>query len=244
MDIRLQGGGSGIRAARYIRDHFSIPVIYLTANSDDETIEQAKMAEPFGYLLKPFKERELQTTVEMALYKHRMEMQLRASERRYATTLRSIGDGVIAADSAGRVTFMNPVAETLTGWTAETATNRPMSDVLRIVNGRTQREESAAAVKQETLLLARDGREIPIEDNVARILGEDDAPDGTVLVFRDISERKKIEELLRQAEKMEAVGRLAGGIAHDFNNLLTAILGYTNMLQRNLREDHNVGTNL
>lgn len=242
MDIRLQGGGSGIRAARHIRDHYAIPVIYLTANSDDETIEQAKTAEPFGYLLKPFKERELQTTVEMALYKHRMEMQLRASERRYATTLRSIGDGVIAADSDGRITFMNPAAEMLTGWIAEEAMQRPMSEVMRVTSQ--EAAEPGTELGRETLLAARDGRELPIEYMTAPIRGEDDSANGLVCVFRDISQRKKLEELLRQAEKMEAVGRLAGGIAHDFNNLLTAILGYTSMLQRNLREDRNVGTNL
>jgi CheY-like chemotaxis protein len=121
MDIMLKGQIDGIQAAERIRSLFNIPVIYLTAYSDESTLERAKISEPFGYLLKPFEERELHTTIEMALYKHRMEKKLKESEQWLSTTLKSIGDAVIATDRNGRIAFMNPVAENLTGWTQSDA---------------------------------------------------------------------------------------------------------------------------
>ena len=116
MDIVLKGDMDGVEAAEQIRARFNIPIIYLTAYSDDKTLERAKITEPFGYIIKPFEEREFNSTIEIALYKHKMESKLRESEEWLATTLRSIGDAVISTDREGFVTFINPAAEVLTGW--------------------------------------------------------------------------------------------------------------------------------
>ena len=111
MDIRLEGALDGVDAAQQIRDRCQVPVVFLTAYADDETLERARVTEPFGYLLKPFEDSQLRTVIEMALYKHTAERKLRESERRYAVTLASIGDAVIATDDQARVTFLNPAAE-------------------------------------------------------------------------------------------------------------------------------------
>ncbi|MCJ7813181.1 response regulator, partial [bacterium] len=116
MDIVIQGEMSGIQTAEVIRSRFDIPIVYLTAYADEETLEKAKITEPFGYILKPYNDRELYSTIEMALYKHSMEKKLKESEVWFSTTLKSIGDGLIATDKKGKIMFMNPVAETLTGW--------------------------------------------------------------------------------------------------------------------------------
>src|SRR5438034_8447554 len=134
IDIRLKGDMDGIEAAQRIPDEFNIRVVYLTAYSDENTLQRAKVTEPAGYLLKPFKDREVYATIEKALYKHKMEMELKKSAQRFATIILSIGDAVIATDLQGRVTFMNPVAETLTGWNSQDAIGRDMSDVFNIVN--------------------------------------------------------------------------------------------------------------
>ncbi|MBT9439463.1 MAG: response regulator, partial [Desulfobacterales bacterium] len=126
MDIVLEGAMDGVEAAEYIHDHFDIPVVYLTAYSDDTTLQRAKITEPFGYILKPFHEKELYTTIEMALYKHTMQRKLKESEQWLATTLKSIGDAVIATDTGKLITFMNPVAEALTGWKQEEAIGKPL----------------------------------------------------------------------------------------------------------------------
>lgn len=116
MDINLKGEIDGIEAARQIYTRFNIPVIYLTAYSDDITLERAKLTDPLGYILKPFKARELHATIQMALSKHQMEKKLKENEQWLAAVVKSIGDALIATDIKGLVTFMNPVAEALTGW--------------------------------------------------------------------------------------------------------------------------------
>lgn len=248
MDIRLQGEGDGITAADTIRRQYSVPVVYLTAHADEATLQRAKVTEPFGYILKPFAERELRTVIEMALYRHAAERRLQESERRFATTLTSIGDGVVATDAVGRVTFLNPVAEQLTGWKLDEAVGRPLTEIFRIINEETRQivenpvEKVLATgriveLANSTVLIARDGCEYPIDDCASPILDDAGQISGVVLVFRDVTEERRREAELLQAQKMEAIGRLAGGIAHDFNNLLTVISGYTVLLREGLGAD-------
>ena len=116
MDIMLKGVMDGIETAKEVRDLHGIPVVFLSAYSDSETLKRAKLIEPFGYLIKPYKVRELFTTLEITFYKHRMEKRVRDNERHLETLLRSIGDGVITIGTEGLITSMNPVAERLTGW--------------------------------------------------------------------------------------------------------------------------------
>jgi PAS domain S-box-containing protein len=242
MDIRLGGQIDGIEAATEIRRQCQCPVIFLTAYSDDETVRRASRAEPFGYLLKPFEDSQLRTVIEMALYKHEAERQLRESERRYATTLSSIGDAVIATDPLSRVTFMNPVATRLTGWTQDAAVGRPISDVFRIVNEETRAviEDAAAralrlgvTVEQgnHTLLIARDGSQYPIADCGSPIVDDRGAISGAVLVFRDMTRKHQVDEELREAQlalarvgRLSAMGELSMSIAHEVNQPLTAIV--------------------
>ena len=152
MDIRLEGAVDGIDAAQQIREHCHIPVVFLTAYADDETVERASITEPFGYILKPFEDSQLRTVIEMALYKHTAERKLRESELRFVTTLSSIGDAVIAADNHALVTFLNPVAEALTGWSQGDAVGRPLADVFRIVDEESRQpvEDPAANVLCQT----------------------------------------------------------------------------------------------
>jgi CheY-like chemotaxis protein len=124
MDIRLKGEMDGIDAAARIKNELDIPVIYLTAHTDDDTLQRAKFTEPYGYVIKPFEERELFSTIEMALYKHGMEKKLKESRHWLSTTLKSIGDALIATDSKGTVKIINHVAEDLTEWNYDEAYGR------------------------------------------------------------------------------------------------------------------------
>ncbi len=172
--------------------------------------------------------------------------------------LRSIGDAVIATDAQARVVLMNPVAEQLCGWPEAEARGQPITAVFPIVHAQTRqpatdpvqrvlRERRLVGLDPQTLLLARDGRELPIDDAAGPILDAEGALLGVVLVFREISERvqaeqarRLLEQQLRNAQKMEAVGTLAGGIAHDFNNVLGAILANTVLAEEDLAFDHPV----
>ncbi len=201
MDIVLKGRIDGIEAAQYIWENYSLPVVYLTAYADEATLQRAKVTEPFGYILKPFDERELQTTIEMAFFKAQMEKKLRERERWLSTILRSIGDGVIVTDQSDRVTFMNGVAEYLTGWNQSEILEKPLAGVLRIpIQSKPAAGENPAGITvDESILTTRDGAAIPIEHSVSPIHGEKEETFGRVYIFRDIRSRKKAEEELRES---------------------------------------------
>ena len=209
MDIRLHGPMDGIEAAEAVRRRYDVPVIYLTAHSDPATLERAKISEPFGYILKPFEERELATAIEMALYKHKSERHMREQRAWLRVTLTSIGDAVITCDTDGRVTFLNPVAEALTGWKSDDARELPIQRVFLLVNEDTHQpiEDPVALVLQEgrpsklsnhTALVTRDGREVPVEDSAAPILDAEGRVIGAVLVFHDVTEKRRAQETLQR----------------------------------------------
>lgn len=227
MDIMLRGEMDGIEAAAVITEKLDAPVIYLTAYADEKTLHRAKLTDAFGYLLKPFEERELHITIEMALFKHQMEHKLRESEEWLSAVLRSIGDAVIATDMHGSIRFMNPIAETLTGWSREEASNKPLHDVFKIVDEKTREPipdalESMSQAERphrlimRSLLIARDGREIPVDDNASPIKNAVGEITGMVLVFRNVTERRRAESALRQSQS-----QLAGIVGSAMDAIIT-----------------------
>jgi PAS domain S-box-containing protein len=137
---------------------------------------------------------------------------LRESREQLSTTLRSIGDAVIATDAGGLVTFMNPVAQALTGWQLAQAKGQPLEEVFQIINEKTRlkvespvakviREDKIVGLANHTLLLARDGREIPIEDSGAPIRDEAGHIVGVVLVFHDVTENRRREAAVSESEE-------------------------------------------
>lgn len=216
MDIKLEGNIDGIEAAAQIRERFQIPVVYLTAYTNEETLNRAKLTEPYGYILKPFEARDLATTIEVALYKYQMEQQLREREEWLATTLKSIGDAVITTDSQGLITFMNPVAEALTRWSLEEVIGNDLTRVFQTINEKTRavvenpvrlalQQETIVGLENHTLLITKDGTEIPINDSAAPIKNEVGKILGAVLVFHDNIEQQQSEALLqRDNERLEA----------------------------------------
>lgn len=235
MDVRLKGQMDGIEAAEEIHKHLDIPIIYLTAYADENTLERAKITDPFGYLLKPFKERELQTNIEIALTKHRLEKQLKANQQWLSTLLNSISDGVIASDINQIVTFMNPIAEKLTGWQQEEALGKNISEIFKIVDVKTRQPlENAlkkviqsgevASLSGTTILIAKNGRETPIDDSASPIKDDKDKITGAVLVFRDVTERQQaIEARQKQLKQEQLVAQLEqlNQLKNDFLNLVS-----------------------
>lgn len=216
MDINLQGAMDGVTAAELIRTKADMPVIFLTAYADADTLERAKVTEPFGYIVKPFQDITLQSSIEMALYKHRMETRLRSSQQWLSTILRSIADGVIATDGEGVVTFMNPVAEEMTGWDLASALSRPLDEVFRVrcegceetladLAGGGRGKVGLFTFSGDLVLLSRDGREIPIEAKGTALSAIQGASAGVALALHDITERVRFEEALRRSEKSLAV---------------------------------------
>ncbi|MBU7029359.1 MAG: PAS domain S-box protein, partial [Theionarchaea archaeon] len=168
------------------------------------------------------------------------EESLAAEKEQLAVTLRSIGDGVITTDIHGTVILINKAAEELTGYTQEEAVGKPLHAAFHIISERTRiprespvdkvlNQGTVVGLGNNTVLISKDGTERIIADSGAPIRDRTSKIIGVVLVFCDITEKRKMEQDLLRAQKLESVGILAGGIAHDFNNILTAILGNANL---------------
>jgi PAS domain S-box-containing protein len=116
LDIKLKGEEDGIHIAGHIKEKYNIPVIFLTSYVDQETLDRAKVTEPYGYIVKPFNESDLKTTVEMALFKFSRDREVRASEQRLANALGKVEEAIIVTDTEGRITYLNEKAGNLLGY--------------------------------------------------------------------------------------------------------------------------------
>lgn len=196
MDIHIKGDMDGTETARILRDRFDIPVVYLTAHADRETLGRAKRAEPLGYLVKPFQETELQASIEIALHKHRSDRRSRAHRDLLTSALEALGQGIISLDKDGTVTLLNPAAEAWTGWTQAEAKGKSVHDVFSLMDGDTsqpahfaitamlERAKSGIQELGSGLLLlpkSRGGRSI--SGTIAPILDAEGKAAGAVIVF-------------------------------------------------------------
>ena len=215
MDIQIQGDMDGIETATIIQERADVPVIFLTANSDEATLQRAKGSAPMAFLLKPFEDRDLRTAIEIALHRHQQDRLIRQLERRWENTLTSIGDAVIATDCEGLITYMNPVAESVSCFSVKEGLGKPIEDVMAL-----SREETGEEIENPVYGVLRtkdrvdlangvrlrqpDGTFVPIEDCATPIVDDAGNLDGVVLVFRDVTERRLREkELVAYRENLE-----------------------------------------
>jgi two-component system cell cycle sensor histidine kinase/response regulator CckA len=240
MDIRIKGPRDGIETAEILKKKFDLPVVYLTAHADEATIARAKLTEPHGYLLKPVRSAELQSSIEVSLFKHQMERRLRERERWFSTTLRSIADAVVAVDIGGKVTFMNPAAEALVGLTSAEAIGKPADEVLLLLDepsveaGETPLETALRVMRptefqESSLLNLATGAQRLIYDRAAPVIDEK-LTLGAVMVFRDITEQKKQQKRLEFADRLTSLGTMAAGTAHGLNNPLTVVMANADLM--------------
>jgi PAS domain S-box-containing protein/putative nucleotidyltransferase with HDIG domain len=208
MDIRLEGPMDGIEAALKIKRQCDIPIVYITGNADEATLKRAQVAGPFGYILKPFEDRELHITIQMALYKHSLESRLVERERLLSTTLEAIGEAVITVDARGAVQYLNPVGEHLLGVSPSEALGRPLDAIFTVEEQCPGNSPAGAFAGGDNghkchVLLTGNGKRLFIEKTITPIRGESGDGAGSVLVFRDISARLRAEQAL-----IESLGKL------------------------------------
>lgn len=256
MDIMLNGSIDGVETARIVKSEYNLPVIYITALSDRETVQRAKITEPYGFLTKPFADREIFTVIEMALYKHRIETRLRQSEEKYYSTLRSISDAVILIDSTFEITYANPAAEKLIGSSSMALLHGPLLDVLKLRNVESddypvnplQCELGDARlnmIPRNLVLTGRDGDEIPVGDgSLSPVIDSKGNCTGLVLIFKDLTNKIEHERLLQRLES-ERLAALHEGqekertrIARDLHDGLGQILTAVKMQVSLSRQGH------
>ncbi len=181
MDIGIQGSLDGIAVAEHVVAQFDIPVVYLTAHADDTIVDRAKGTLPAGYILKPFDERSLKTTIELALYRNKMERMLKNAKDWHGGILGNLGEAVMAIDTKGNVIYMNKIAEVLTGHFLDKVFGKSLEDIFlfKNKNGTSGFVPSQFFIDKQGRRLSMDCKESTIKDQEGNVMG-------TALVLREI----------------------------------------------------------
>lgn len=251
MDIFLEGTMDGIEAAIQIKKHFDIPVIYVTAFADRQTLQRAKLTEPFGYILKPFNPKDLSVAVELALHKHEMEKkssknnvieELNIQKAYFEQLFENSPDGIVILNNKDRIVNANKSFEQIFQYSVSEIKGKYINDII-VPDG--QRNEASSLsrkvlrmkmIKEESTRKRKDGSLLdvfilgfPIEIQNKQV--------GVYGIYTDITGRKRLQDQLTRAQRLESAGRVAGQIAHDFNNLLSPLTAYPELIRQAFDKD-------
>jgi PAS domain S-box-containing protein len=217
MDVRLKGSMDGIRASELINEKMRVPVVYLTGDSDQQTLRRARAASAYGYVLKPFHIRNLIVAIQVAIDRFQMEQRLEDSQLTYATILGSITDGVIAVDTQACIRFMNGVAERLTGWSSRDAQQKHWREVLNIIDssddrgavdliGRVLSSQAALSLGNDAFVISRGGMRVPVDCGMACVVDNLGRVVGASITLRDVTSVRQAEADLKSlAQQLRAV---------------------------------------
>jgi PAS domain S-box-containing protein len=233
MDIELMGKIDGIETARKIHEHADIPIIYLTAYSDSTRFARAKETVPYNYIVKPFSERELLASVELALSRHAADRHIRETLKRYRAIVDNAAEGILLVSCGTKaICEANPASIRMLGYPEKELIGMMISDIITVHDGhdgpRGGQIFDAEGWSGEVQLRCRDGslRDMGL---TSRLIQHDRAPVYSCVVFHDITERTRAEKAVRQANRK--LNLLSGVTRHDINNQLTALQGYLTMLE-------------
>ena len=205
MDIVLKGEMDGTEAASAISSRLDIPVVYLTAHADKKTLARAKITEPFGYILKPFEDKDLHTTIEMALHNHKIGNMLKESEERYRSLVENAHDAIYVIIKNG-FKYANPAFENLTGWKKEELCSKEFNfwsivhpDDKKLIKEKKEawKEGNVMPGSYEFRIMTKEREERLVEANAVNIGKKGEAKEMGIL--RDVTECKKAEEELKKS---------------------------------------------
>ncbi|MEH2119145.1 GGDEF domain-containing response regulator [Nostoc sp.] len=211
IDICLAGEVDGVHVADIIQNHFHVPIVYLTEDSEYKILHKNQLSKPFSYIVKPFLESDLHFAIEMALHKHQSQNILYEEKQRLAAIINSMGCAVIVTDANGCIQMMNPIAELISGWKQSEVFGKDLVEVINLVDkdvGKTIENLARYVIEagevlnlpENCTLITKDGKEIAIENSVSLIRDQNGNITGAVLVFQDITKRKQTEaQLIRNA---------------------------------------------
>ena len=256
MDILLEKNDiDGIKTAQEIQSQLNVPIIYLTAHCDRETLDRAKITTPFGYILKPYNQKDLQISIEFALHKHQQEIQLVQREKLLSIILNATQDGVVATNQTSNIIYMNPAAQKLTGWDFKEASSHQAHEILEIIDERTQQpithpvkqvlEQGKVCYWDEyAVLLQKDGESTSIGNSTSPILDKSEQIAGAVLLFAPrrnsglaTEDENKPQSLtaLATSTELNKLNELSAYfmdvVLHELRSPLTVILSTSELLQ-------------
>ena len=245
MDIPRNEENGEIQAAEIIMKRWDIPVIFLVGTSDEEIIQKAKLIQPYGFIPDQIDDKILAANIDAILFFHAQEQKLRWSESKYTNLYDSMIDGFIRTDSSGKIIECNASFLELVGYTAEELSGLSYFDLtpdrwhnkeFHVIQDEVLPRGFSCVYEKE--YLRKDGSAVPVEIRTCLSKNVNGVVEGMWSIVRDISERKRAEEELLKANKLESIAVLAGGIAHDFNNILTAMLGNISLSKMMLDKTH------
>ncbi len=234
MDISLHGDIDGIEAAELIRAWNDIPVIFLTAFADEQSLQRAKATNPFGYILKPFDQRSLYSTIEMAVHKHHLEKRLRDNEEMLRTLVENQGEGVVIIDSQENLTFANPAAEAIFATPIDGLIGHNLSDFttpesFEFLRKQTSLRQHGLKSMYELEIIRSDGQKRILSVTATPWFDKQNQFSGAFGILSDITERKKMEEAEREQHTLADVLRETAtllGSTLDMNEVLERILDH------------------
>ena len=232
MDV-VMPGMNGIEAGEKIKSEFNIPIIFISGYAEPELIEKAKEIEPFGYVMKPFDEKEVRAFIEIALHKRKMEEALRESEEKYREFIEWTDDLITQINSSAVFTFANHTSERILGIIPDQLVGMSALDFVYPEDREKTEKLLTEFIVEPKAGIIFENRQVNQATGEVRHINWTINPhydgEGRIIYYnnigRDLTDQKKLEDAAFNAKKLKSLGVLAGGIAHDFNNLMASILG-------------------